>query len=161
MATALLPIVNREMKALVTAGVDFIQLDEPSFACHPDKPDEFLEVIAKTVDGVSAKISLHMCFGNYRGRAVGRRSYRPLFPHLARAKVQQLALEFASREMAEIELAKEIKPPLELAAGLIDVKNTWIEPPELIAERLRHVLQFIEPERVSVTPDCGFSQTLA
>ena len=158
-AAALLPIVNHEMKALVSAGVDFIQLDEPSFACHPDKPDEFLHMIAGTVEGVQARISLHMCFGNYRGRAVGRRSYRPLFPHLARAQVQQLALEFASREMAEIELAKEIKQPMELAVGLIDTKNTWVEPPELVAERLRQVLQFIEPQRVSVTPDCGFSQT--
>src|SRR5436305_8716010 len=100
-----------------------------------------------------------MCFGNYRGRADGHRSNRPLFPYLARAPVQQLALEFASREMAEIELAREIKPPMELAAGLIDVKNTWIEPPELVAERLRLVLRHIDAERVHVPPDCGFSQT--
>ncbi|MCI0463323.1 MAG: hypothetical protein L0Z62_40770 [Gemmataceae bacterium] len=156
---ALLPLVNSEMRALVKQGVDFIQLDEPSFACHPDHPEQFLDLIARTVEEVTAKVSMHMCFGNYRGRAVGWRSYRPLFPHLARVKVQQLALEFASREMAEIELAAEIKPPLELAAGLVDVKNTWIEPPELVAQRLRTVLRYIEPERVSVTPDCGFSQT--
>jgi 5-methyltetrahydropteroyltriglutamate--homocysteine methyltransferase len=156
---AILPLVNREMKELVKAGVDFIQLDEPSFACHPDHPDQFLDLIARTVAGVQAKISMHLCFGNFRGRAVGWRSYRPLFPHLARAPVQQLALEFASREMAEIELAREIRPPLELAVGLVDVKNTWIEPPELVADRLRQTLRHIEPERVHVTPDCGFSQT--
>jgi 5-methyltetrahydropteroyltriglutamate--homocysteine methyltransferase len=154
-----LPVVNREMKALVAEGVEFLQLDEPSFACRPDAPEEFLDLIARTVEGVKATVSLHMCFGNYRGRAVGHRSYRPLFPHLARAKVQQLALEFASREMAEVELAREIKPPMGLAAGLVDVKNTWVEPPELVAERLRLVLRHIEPERVHVTPDCGFSQT--
>jgi 5-methyltetrahydropteroyltriglutamate--homocysteine methyltransferase len=158
-ADALLPIVNAEMKALVAAGANFIQLDEPSFACHPDHPERFLEIIERSVAGVKAKIGLHMCFGNYRGRAVAHRSYRPLFPHLSRAKVQQLALEFASREMAELELAREIKPPMELAVGLIDVKNTWVEPPELVAERLRLALRYIEPERVSVTPDCGFSQT--
>jgi 5-methyltetrahydropteroyltriglutamate--homocysteine methyltransferase len=156
---ALLPVVNREMKALVQAGVTFVQLDEPSFACRPDRPEEFVDLIARTVDGVGAFVSLHLCFGNYRGRAVGHRSYRPLFPHLARAPVQQLALEFASREMAEIELAAHIKPPMGLAVGLVDVKNTWIEPPELVAERLRQVLRHIEPERVHVTPDCGFSQT--
>ena len=156
---ALLPIVNKEMRKLVAAGADFIQLDEPSFACHPDQPERFLDLIERTVAGVNAKISLHMCFGNYRGRAVGWRSYRPLFPHLARAKIQQLALEFASREMAEIELAKEIPAPMELAVGLVDVKNTWVEPPELVAERLRLTLKYIEPERVQVTPDCGFSQT--
>jgi 5-methyltetrahydropteroyltriglutamate--homocysteine methyltransferase len=156
---ALLPVVNRELKALERAGVDFIQLDEPSFACHPDNAERFLDLIARTVAGVKAKTSLHMCFGNYRGRAVGWRSYLPLFPHLARAPVNQLALEFASREMAEIELAREIKPPMELAVGLVDVKNTWIETPELVAERLRSTLKNIEPERVHVTPDCGFSQT--
>jgi 5-methyltetrahydropteroyltriglutamate--homocysteine methyltransferase len=156
---ALVPIVQAEMNLLVREGVDFLQLDEPSFACHPDHPEQFLDVIAQTAAGVRAKVSMHLCFGNYRGRAVGRRSYRPLFPHLARTAVQQLALEFASREMAEIELAAEIKPPMELAVGLVDVKNTWVEPPELVAERLRLVLRYIEPERVHVTPDCGFSQT--
>jgi 5-methyltetrahydropteroyltriglutamate--homocysteine methyltransferase len=158
-AEALLPIVNREMHDLVQQGVDFFQLDEPSFACHPGHPEEFLDLIGRTVSGVRAKVSLHMCFGNYRGRAVGQRSYQPLFPHLARAPVQQLALEFASREMAEIELAREVLPPMELAVGLVDVKNTWIEPPELVAERLRLCLNHIEPERLHVTPDCGFSQT--
>jgi 5-methyltetrahydropteroyltriglutamate--homocysteine methyltransferase len=156
---ALLPIVNREMRELVRHGVEFLQLDEPSFACRPDQPEDFLDLIRRTVEGVTATISLHMCFGNYRGRAVGHRSYRPLFPHLAKAAVQQLALEFASREMAEIELARDIKPPLGLAVGLVDVKNTWIEPPELVAERLRQVLRYIDAERVHVTPDCGFSQT--
>jgi 5-methyltetrahydropteroyltriglutamate--homocysteine methyltransferase len=156
---ALLPIVNREMRSLVEAGVTFLQLDEPSFACRPEAPEEFVELIDRTVAGVEATVSMHMCFGNYRARAVGRRSYRPLFPPLARAKVQQLALEFASREMAEIELAAEVRPPMGLAVGLVDVKNTWIEPPELVAERLRAVLKYIEPERVHVTPDCGFSQT--
>jgi 5-methyltetrahydropteroyltriglutamate--homocysteine methyltransferase len=147
------------MLELERAGVEFIQLDEPSFACRPDQPEEFLDIIARTVNGVGAFISMHLCFGNYRARSVGRRSYRPLFPHLADAKVQQLALEFASREMAEVELAAEIKPPMGLAVGLVDVKNTWIEPPELVSERLRLVLRHIEPERVHVTPDCGFSQT--
>jgi 5-methyltetrahydropteroyltriglutamate--homocysteine methyltransferase len=159
MTAALIPIVNREMKALVEAGVDFIQLDEPSFACHPNDPEAFLGMIARTVAGVKAKISMHMCFGNYRGRAVGFRSYQPLFPHLARAPVQQLALEFASREMAEIELLGHVKAPMEVAVGVVDVKNTWIEPPELVAQRLRQTLNYIEPERVHVTPDCGFSQT--
>jgi 5-methyltetrahydropteroyltriglutamate--homocysteine methyltransferase len=156
---ALIPIVNRELRDLAAAGVTFLQLDEPSFACRPDAPEEFLDIIDRTVADVPATVSMHMCFGNFRARAVGRRSYRPLFPHLARARVQQLALEFASREMAEIELAREIPPPMGLAVGLVDVKNTWVEPPELVAERLRLVLKYIEPERVHVTPDCGFSQT--
>jgi 5-methyltetrahydropteroyltriglutamate--homocysteine methyltransferase len=172
---ALIPIVNRELRDLAAAGATFLQLDEPSFACRPEAPEEFVQIIDRTVAGVGAPsagpcsaragaatvtVSMHMCFGNFRARAVGRRSYRPLFPHLGRAAVQQLALEFASREMAEIELAGELPASMGLAVGLVDVKNTWVEPPELVAERLRLVLKYIEPERVHVTPDCGFSQTV-
>ncbi|MDB5349578.1 MAG: hypothetical protein JWN86_825 [Planctomycetota bacterium] len=156
---ALIPIVNAELKAAVAAGVDFLQLDEPSFACHPDDPDYFLDVIARTVEGVDAYISMHMCFGNYRGRAVGWRSYRPLFPHVGRAKVHQLALEFASREMAEIDILRELPDTMDVAVGLVDVKNTWVEPASLVADRLRMVLKHVDATRVSVTPDCGFSQT--
>ena len=87
---------------------------------------------------------MHMCFGNYRARAVGHRSYRPLFPHLGRAPVNQLALEFASREMAEVELLAELPETMDVAVGLVDVKNTWIEPPELVAERLRTVLKYVD-----------------
>ena len=156
---ALIPIVNAEMKAVVAEGADFVQLDEPSFACHPDEPDYFLDVVARTTAGVNAYISMHMCFGNYRARAVGWRSYAPLFPHIGDAKVNQLALEFASREMAELGLLSQLPDTMDVAVGLIDVKNTWIEPAELVADRLRSVLRILPPERVSVTPDCGFSQT--
>jgi 5-methyltetrahydropteroyltriglutamate--homocysteine methyltransferase len=156
---ALIPIVNAELRAAVDAGVDFIQIDEPSFACHPDDSEHFLDVVARTVEGVNAYISMHMCFGNYRARAVGWRSYQPLFPHIGRARVNQLALEFASREMAEVELLAQLPETMDVAVGLIDVKNTWIEPIDLVAERLRMVLRHAAPERVSVTPDCGFSQT--
>ena len=156
---ALIPIVNAELKACVAAGIDFLQLDEPSFACHPDEPDHFLDVIARTVEGVNCYISMHMCFGNYRARAVGWRSYVPLFPHIGRAKVNQLAFEFASREMAEVDLLSQLPESMDVAVGLVDVKNTWIEPADLIADRLRQVLRRVDPARVSVTPDCGFSQS--
>jgi 5-methyltetrahydropteroyltriglutamate--homocysteine methyltransferase len=156
---ALIPIVNAELKSAAAAGADFLQLDEPSFACHPDDPDYFLDVLSRTVEGVDAYISMHMCFGNYRARAVGWRSYRPLFPHIGGARVDQLALEFASREMAEVELLGQLPGSMDVAVGLVDVKNTWIEPPGLVAERLRAVLRYVDAARVSVTPDCGFSQT--
>jgi 5-methyltetrahydropteroyltriglutamate--homocysteine methyltransferase len=157
--SAMIPIVNAELKSLVAAGVDFIQLDEPSFACHPAEPDRFLDTIARTVNGVHAYTSLHMCFGNFRARAVAHRSYRELFPHIGAARVDQLALEFASRELAEVELLAQLPETMDVAVGLVDVKNSWIEPAELVAERLRTVLKYLDAARVSVTPDCGFSQT--
>src|SRR5208337_1342297 len=60
---------------------------------------------------------------------------------------------------AEVELLAELPETMDVAVGLVDVKNTWIEPPELVASRIKAVLKHVSPERLSVTPDCGFSQT--
>ena len=90
---------------------------------------------------------------------MGKRSYRPLFPHILDANFDQLALEFANRELAEIELWSEFPNDKELAAGLIDVKNYYVETPEDVAALLRRVLKHVRPEKLSITPDCGFSQT--
>jgi 5-methyltetrahydropteroyltriglutamate--homocysteine methyltransferase len=158
-AHALSAIVNAELKALVAAGADFIQIDEPSYAVHPDGPCEFVDLFNATVAGVDAKIGLHLCFGNFVGRPVARRSYRLLFPHILDVRAHQFALEFANREMAEIELWREFANDKELAAGLIDVKNYWIETPEDVAERIRIALRYVAPHMLSVVPDCGFSQT--
>jgi Cobalamin-independent synthase, Catalytic domain len=87
------------------------------------------------------------------------RSYRPLFPQLGRAPVNQLALKSACRELAEVDLLAQLPTPMDVAVGLIDVKTTWVEPAELVAERLRTVLRYVDSARVSVTRDCGFSQT--
>lgn len=158
---SLIKIVNNEMAILADAGCKFIQLDEPSFACHPEHPEEFIEVLNKSIEGLDdVFVSIHMCFGNFRGRAIAHRSYIPLFPHLLQCNVDQFALEFASREMAEIDILGEISEAgKSIAVGIVDVKNLWTEPVELLESRIRTCLKYAPPELLHLTPDCGFSQT--
>jgi 5-methyltetrahydropteroyltriglutamate--homocysteine methyltransferase len=158
-AWALMPIVNRELKALVEAGADFIYVDEPSFAVYPDGIDAYVELFNATVAGVQAKIGTHLCFGNFRGRPVAKRTYRPIFPTILEIRADQLSLEFGNREMAEAELWGELSTEKELAAGIVDVKNYWCERPEDVAERVRLLLKHVRPEKLWITPDCGLSQT--
>lgn len=156
---ALIPIVRRECEMLIEAGADFLQIDEPSFSVYPDRIDQYVPIFNRTVDGLNAKIGTHLCFGNYRARAVGDRRYSPLFPKAMEMRADQFALEFASREFAEMELLGEIAQEKEAAVGVLDVKNLWIEPVDVVAQRIRHALKYVPPEKLTVTPDCGFSQT--
>jgi 5-methyltetrahydropteroyltriglutamate--homocysteine methyltransferase len=158
-AWALSELVNTELKRLVAAGVQFIQMDEPSMAVHSSSPKEFVDLFNKSVEGIDAYISMHLCFGNYLGRPVAKRTYQPLLPHIFDMKLQQYALEFANREMSEVQMLREFPDDKHIAVGLVDVKNYYVETPEDVAERLRCVLEVLPPERVTVTPDCGFSQT--
>jgi 5-methyltetrahydropteroyltriglutamate--homocysteine methyltransferase len=153
-------IVNAELRALVEAGADFIQVDEPNFVMlRGAAARERVELFNETVAGVLAKVALHVCFGNLYNRAFATpREYRPLFPALLDARCQQLVFEFASREMAEIELMKEVGDR-EVAAGVIDVKAYRVETPEEVASRIRRALEHVPAGRLWVVPDCGFWAT--
>jgi 5-methyltetrahydropteroyltriglutamate--homocysteine methyltransferase len=152
-------IVNRELRQLVAAGATFIQIDEPSAAGRtPHLPvEETVRLFNNTVEGVQAKIALHICFGNNQGRPAMKRTYKPLFPGILGVKADQFALEYANREMAEVELWSQYGDDRELAAGVIDVKSMYQETPEDVAERIRVVLNHVKPEKLYLTCDCGFS----
>jgi 5-methyltetrahydropteroyltriglutamate--homocysteine methyltransferase len=140
-----------------------ITVDEPSMSCYAYKEDtkRFVDIFNRTVGSVFGKchLSTHLCFGNYKGRAVGPRQYAPMFPDFLDMKVDEVHLEMSSREFAEIEMIEEIAKVKDVAIGIVDVKSYYIETPQDIASRVRLCLKYAPAERLSFAPDCGLSQT--
>jgi len=160
---ALLPIVRGEVAALVRAGCREICVDEPSMSCYAFKEDprRFVEIFNRTVEPAvsKARLSTHLCFGNYKARAVAPRRYAPMFPAFLDVNVDEVHLEMASREFAEIELIGELSKRRDVAVGVIDVKNYYIETAQDVAERVRLCLKHAPAERLALSTDCGLSQT--
>jgi 5-methyltetrahydropteroyltriglutamate--homocysteine methyltransferase len=160
---ALIPIVRAELEGLVNVGCTEVTVDEPSMSCYAYKEDtrRFVDIFNRTVGNVFGKchLSTHLCFGNYKGRAVGPRRYAPMFPDFLDMKVDEVHLEMASREFAEIEIIEEITKVKDVAVGIVDVKSYYIETPEDIANRVRLCMKYAPAERLSFAPDCGLSQT--
>src|SRR5438067_4999263 len=160
---ALLPIVRDELIALVRAGCQEICFDEPSMSCyaHREDPKRLVDIFNRTVDPVyqRCRLSTHLCFGNFKGRAVGPRRYAPMFPAFHGLLVDEIHLEMASREFAELEIIGEIAKKKHVAVGIIDVKSYYIETVEDVAERVRYCMKHAPAERLSFAPDCGLSQT--
>ena len=160
---ALLPLVRAELIRLVEAGCTEITVDEPSMSCYgwKEDPRRFVDIFNRTVEGIVGKcrLSTHLCFGNFKGRAVGMRSYAPLFPSFLDFAVDEIHLEMASREYAELAIIESIAPRRDVSVGIIDVKSYFIESPEYLATKIRHCLQYAKPDQLSFAPDCGLSQT--
>jgi 5-methyltetrahydropteroyltriglutamate--homocysteine methyltransferase len=160
---ALLPLVRRELEELAEAGCTEVCVDEPSMSCYAYKEDtaRFVDIFNRTVEPVVGRIRLatHLCFGNYKARAVGPRRIAPMFPAFLDFKVDELHVEMASREFAEIELIAPIAERMDVAVGIVDVKSYYIETPEDIAARTRRCLEFVPADRLVLAPDCGLSQT--
>ncbi|MFZ9660533.1 MAG: hypothetical protein ACO29O_01535 [Chitinophagaceae bacterium] len=160
---ALIPIVKNELESLVAAGCKEITVDEPSMSCYAYKEDtkKFVDIFNRTIQSVAGKcrISTHLCFGNFKGRPVGFRSLKPMLPDFLDLHVAEVHIEMANREFAEIELLSAFSEKMDVAVGIIDVKNYYIETIEDVTERIKKCLKFVPAEKLSVAPDCGLSQT--
>jgi len=160
---ALIPIVRREIEACIAAGCGELTIDEPSMSCYAyrEEPKRFVDIFNRTVEPARGKchLSTHLCFGNYKGRAVAPRRYAPMFPAFLDFHADEIHLEMANREFAEVDLCAEIAKTKIVSVGIIDVKNYYIETVTDVAARVRQCLRYAAPDRISFSPDCGFSQT--
>ena len=160
---ALLPVVRAELEALVAAGCREISVDEPSMSCyaHREDPRRFVDIFNRTVETVAGRVRLctHLCFGNYKARAIGPRRLAPMFPAFLDFKADEMHVEMASREFAEIGIIAEIARRMDVAVGIVDVKSYHVETPAEIADRVRLCLRHAPADRLVFAPDCGLSQT--
>jgi 5-methyltetrahydropteroyltriglutamate--homocysteine methyltransferase len=162
-AEAFVPILRAELLGLVDAGATIIQVDEPSPAIHPDAPADFVALFNAAIEPAvgRARLGAHLCFGNFLGRPLAPRTYRPILAAMLGFSVDELVLEFANREMSEVAILREITDAgRDVAAGVIDVKNSHVETAPEVASRIDAILATgVPPEQLAVVPDCGFSQT--
>jgi 5-methyltetrahydropteroyltriglutamate--homocysteine methyltransferase len=159
-AWALVPDINRELKAAVSAGAHFVQVDEPAFWIMPGGLPEMVAIANACIDGVEAMTSLHLCFGNFRGRpATAYRSYAAFAPFFGDLAYDALSLEFANRSMWQTDLWAQHGGDKVLVAGVIDVKGRDAETPQVVIERVRTLLRSVSPAKLWLSADCGYSQT--
>jgi len=155
--------VRAELLALVEVGCREITVDEPSMSCYAyrEDPRKFVDIFNRTVESVAGKcrLSTHLCFGNFKARAVGPRRYAPMFPSFLELNVDEIHVEMASREFAEVEIVGEIARRKDVAVGIVDVKSYYVETPTDVANRVKACLKLAPVERLSFAPDCGLSQT--
>lgn len=160
---ALLPLVKKELEELISAGCTEITVDEPSMSCYAYKEDtrQLVDIFNRTVQSVvgRCRLSTHLCFGNFKGRPVGYRSLKPLLPDFLDLTVDEVHIEMANREFAEVELLAPFAEKVDVAVGIIDVKNYYIETEQDVVDRIEQVLPYVPAHKLAVAPDCGLSQT--
>jgi 5-methyltetrahydropteroyltriglutamate--homocysteine methyltransferase len=155
-------VVRPEIGKLIEAGAEWIQIDEPAATTNPSAEEMqlFVEAFSETVKGFNCTFSLHNCYSNYEVLAKYASQLR---------NCSQLALEFANRDSRQTGLADEARTGYKelkffedygfrgnYGLGVIDVHTDFIEPPELVRDRILHAVRVIgDPSRIYVSTDCG------
>ncbi len=153
LALAYADAVNAELRDLAAAGIDVLQMDEPYLQANAAAARSFaVEAINRAVAGVDATTVLHTCYG-YAIYVSNKQGGYPFLAELAETAVDQISIEYSqpglSPDVLRLLGAKTV------VLGCVDLSTEDVEPPEVIAARLRAALEVIPAERLVAAPDCG------
>ncbi len=160
-------IINAELRELAAAGCPVIQVEEPrhhGLTTRPDCTEADLEfqtkVFNRQLNGVEAEIWAHTCWGNPNQQRVYWEvpSYERALPHLLQLDADVITFECASSDGRDLPLFAKYKTDKKIGIGVVNHCNTIVEPPEHVAGLIRKALEYIPPERLVITTDCGFGR---
>ena len=137
-------VLNREALALQEAGAPVIQLDEPAILAHKEDFPLLQEASEVVTRGISTKTELCTYFRDVSGLA----------PDLYHLPFQVFRLDFAWGP-GNFDLLDGFPPDKELGMGLLDARNTRLEPVDEIVEAVRRVSTHVSLDRVQLSPSCG------
>lgn len=152
-AQAYAAAVNAEIRDLFAAGADVVQLDEPYMQARPDKARAYgLDALNRALEGISGKTCVHICFG-YAALIHERPEGYSFLPELAHAGCRQVSIETGQSGLDCSVL--ESLDDKEILLGVLDLSSNEVESVDTIKERVRRALEFVDPERILLAPDCG------
>lgn len=145
--------INEEIKSLQAAGADVVQIDEPYLQARPEKARAYgVEVINRALEGIEGPTALHLCFG-YAAIVHDRPPQYAFLTELRDCIVRQISIEAAQPHL-DLAVLRQLANKT-IIVGVLNLGDMEVETPETVAGRIRSALQFVEPERLILAPDCG------
>jgi 5-methyltetrahydropteroyltriglutamate--homocysteine methyltransferase len=155
LAMDLAAAVNAELLDLQAAGCAIVQIDEPAMTRYHEKTAEYgAEALDRCLEGVTVPSIIHLCYG-YAGS--GAQQYHFEYPELLETLMQTriggFSLEFARSGYDPSIL--QICPDRLIVFGCVDPGEGPPEPLDLVIDRVRAALRYVDPSRLLIAPDCG------
>ena len=136
---------------------DVVQVDEANLPGHPDEWEWALDSMNLILDAARTTPAVHLCFGNYGGQTIQGGTWDRLAAYLNGLHADHVLLELARRDDAELARLADTDSRILFGVGVIDIKTTVVESPEVVARRIERAVEVLGIERVAyATPDCGF-----
>lgn len=182
LAADIVKVLREELEDLISAGVEFVQFDEPvltevvftkknanrTFMCgaltaKADAREEIafaLSLMNQVTEGMlgrGTRIAVHVCRGNWSTQddILLRGPYFPLLPYFRQVNVDQLVLEYATPRAGELDAVREMGDK-EIGLGVVNPRTETVESVEQIIGRVQELRKFVPDEKIFLNPDCGF-----
>jgi 5-methyltetrahydropteroyltriglutamate--homocysteine methyltransferase len=172
---ACVPILRREIEAVRDAGADTVQLDEPWLSTLVDprfrekegvtdvdyEMDLCVDLINQTVDGITGVATgMHLCHAHFDHKHGSEGPYDLIMPALAKVRVGTISLEYATPIAGGPASLAKFPDNVRLGLGCIDHCDRRVETPQDVIERVEGAMRYVDKERITLHPDCGFSPSV-
>ena len=146
--------VNEEVHDLVAAGADVIQLDEPWLRNDPEGAKRIaVKALDRALAGLKVPTVVHLCFGYGAVVAKEKPVGYSFLPQLAGSAADQISIEAAQPKL-DLGILKDFSHKT-IVLGVIELADETIETPDVVAQRIRAALKFMDAKRLVPAPDCG------
>ena len=153
LAIAYADACNAEIRDLFAAGADVVQLDEPYMQARPDAARRYgLTALNRALHGIEGTTAVHICFG-YAAIIHDRPAGYSFLPELADCACDQVSIETAQSGL-DCSVLGELRGKT-IILGVLDLGDMTVETPEVVAERARRALPYVDADRIVLAPDCG------
>lgn len=173
-------VFREEIAELVAAGCRYLQLDEVAVAllCDPaicahvksegHDPNHlaalYVDAINQAIADCPADVSIgvHMCRGNFKGHYLGEGGYESVAEQFfSETKATHFLLEYDTPRAGDFMPLRFVPKTKGVVLGLISSKTPELEDPDTLKRRVDEAAQFIDRDRLAISPQCGFASTVA
>jgi 5-methyltetrahydropteroyltriglutamate--homocysteine methyltransferase len=177
----IVPIIKREIDALVAEGVKYVQIDAPRYSYYIDPkwrqhiqqemgmdPDAALDEAIRAdnacLEGArrsGVTFAMHLCRGNNRSQWYASGGYDPIAEKLFnQIDVDLFLLEYESERAGTFDPLRFVPRAKGVVLGLVSSKLPALEPQDALVRRIEEASRFVPIENLALSPQCGFASAM-
>ncbi len=167
-----------ELADLAANGCRYLQLDDISYAylcdddiranlkSRGDDADELALTYANALNDAIRDLpdevttAMHMCRGNFQSTWAAQGGYEPVAERVFNTvNIDALFMEYDSERAGGFEPLRFVPDDKIVVLGLVTTKTAPLEAKDTLKRRIDEAAQYIDLDRLCLSPQCGFSST--
>ena len=168
---------RQEISDLAAAGLEYLQIDDVSFACLCDEgiraqvkrdgedparlPAKYSSVISSLLADKpqSMSVTMHTCRGNHASMWMAEGGYDAVAEAVFQTEVDGFFLEYDSARAGGFEPLRFVPKTKKVVLGLVSTKTPVLEKKDALKKRVDQAAKYVPLENLCLSPQCGFASS--
>jgi 5-methyltetrahydropteroyltriglutamate--homocysteine methyltransferase len=168
---------RQEIAELAKAGLEYLQIDDVSFACLCDEniraqvkrdgedPAKLPMMYSKIISGLLASrpaslaITMHTCRGNHASMWMAEGGYDAVAEAVFQTAVDGFFLEYDTARAGGFAPLRFLPKGKKVVLGLVSTKKPQLEDRAALKRRVEQASKYVPLENLCLSPQCGFASS--